>query len=40
MFWDLRDSYICGLYRSNVEGARLENVLAHFDTVRHLKLNI
>ncbi|XP_024031945.1 uncharacterized protein LOC21393848 isoform X2 [Morus notabilis] len=33
VFWDLRDAFISGLYRGNVEGARLDSVLPHFDTV-------
>lgn len=40
MFWDLRDAFISGLYRGHVEGARLDSVLPHFDTVRHLIKNL
>lgn len=33
MFWDLRDSFLCCLYRGSVESARLESFLTHIDTV-------
>ena len=36
MFWDLRDAFISSLYRGSVEGARLDSVLSHLDTVRRL----
>lgn len=34
VFWDLRDSFLFGLYRGNVEDARLDSILSHVDTVR------
>uniref|UniRef100_A0A5B7C3J2 MHD1 domain-containing protein n=1 Tax=Davidia involucrata TaxID=16924 RepID=A0A5B7C3J2_DAVIN len=33
VFWDLRDPFLFRLYRGSVEGARLDSVLPHFDTV-------
>ncbi|KAJ0049443.1 hypothetical protein Pint_16079 [Pistacia integerrima] len=33
VFWDLRDSFLFPLYRSNVENARLDSILPHVDTV-------
>lgn len=33
VFWDLRDSFLCCLYRGSVESARLESFLTHIDTV-------
>ncbi|XP_057977083.1 protein unc-13 homolog isoform X2 [Malania oleifera] len=33
VFWDLRDSFLCHLYRGNVESARLDSILSHVDTV-------
>ncbi|KAH9777764.1 DNA topoisomerase 4 subunit B [Citrus sinensis] len=32
VFWDLRDSFLCCLYRGSVESARLESFLTHIDT--------
>ncbi|KAF3448508.1 hypothetical protein FNV43_RR09221 [Rhamnella rubrinervis] len=33
VFWDLRDAFLYSLYHNNVEGARLDIVLPHIDTV-------
>ncbi|XP_023540981.1 uncharacterized protein LOC111801201 isoform X3 [Cucurbita pepo subsp. pepo] len=33
IFWDLRDEFLSYLYHGNVEAVRLEDVLAHLDTV-------
>ncbi|KAG2681254.1 hypothetical protein I3760_11G135700 [Carya illinoinensis] len=33
VFWDLRDTFLFCLYRGSVEGARLDSVLPHVDTV-------
>ncbi|KAA8522362.1 hypothetical protein F0562_013277 [Nyssa sinensis] len=33
VFWDLRDSFLFRLYHGSVEGARLDSILPHFDTV-------
>lgn len=33
VFWDLRDSFLLCLYRGGVEGARLDSVLPHVDSV-------
>lgn len=33
VFWDLRDTFLFCLYRGSVEGARLDSVLPHIDTV-------
>ncbi|XAR70329.1 hypothetical protein NMG60_11027149 [Bertholletia excelsa] len=33
VFWDLRHLFLYRLYRGSVEGARLETILPHFDTV-------
>ncbi|KAL5551787.1 hypothetical protein UlMin_001963 [Ulmus minor] len=33
VFWDLRDAFISSLYRCNVEGARLDGIIPHFDSV-------
>uniref|UniRef100_A0A7N0TVK8 MHD1 domain-containing protein n=1 Tax=Kalanchoe fedtschenkoi TaxID=63787 RepID=A0A7N0TVK8_KALFE len=33
IFWDLREMFLFRLYYLNVEGARLENVLTHFDII-------
>lgn len=33
IFWDLRDMFLVQLYNGTVEGARLERLLPHIDTV-------
>lgn len=33
VFWDLRDPFLFHLYRGTVEGARLDSILPHFDSV-------
>lgn len=35
VFLDLRHAFLFGLYCGNVEGARLDGVLTHIDTVRY-----
>lgn len=38
VFWDLRESFLFHLYHGTVEGARLDSIIPHFDTVRHSTL--
>lgn len=35
VFLDLKHAFLFGLYCGNVEGARLDGVLTHIDTVRY-----
>ncbi|KAM7494210.1 hypothetical protein LguiB_028819 [Lonicera macranthoides] len=33
VFWDLRESFLFHLYHGTIEGARLDSIIPHFDTV-------